>query len=167
MLVFLGLSTLAAGLLLMAFTPSQPPPWYNKADLTRQLNSQSTGTAASPQAIAIPEDTNKGLTGIGWLLLVMIPAGIGGGVLQPSINSMMTKQVSANERGGILGASTSMISAANVIAPLMGGVLFQSNSGMPFIVWGIIMGVLFLLARLFLKPEPARQQIDRPTREVA
>ncbi len=87
--------------------------------------------------------------------------------MQPSINSMMTKRVRENERGGILGASTSMISAANVIAPLMGGVLFQANSGMPFIVWGITMGVLFLLARLFLKPEPARQQIDRPTREVA
>ncbi len=166
-LIFLGLSTLAAGLLLMAFTPSQPPPWYNKADLTRQLNSQSTGAAVSPQAITIPEDTNKGLSGIGWLLLVMIPAGIGGGILQPSINSMITKRVSANERGGILGASTSMISAANVIAPLMGGVLFQANSGLPFIVWGMIMGVLFLLARLFLKPETARQQIDLPTGEVA
>lgn len=151
----------------MAFTPSQPPPWYNKAELTRQLSSQSSAAAVSPQAITIPEDTNKGLVGIGWLLLVMIPAGIGGGILQPSINSMITKRVGANERGGILGASSSMSSAANVIAPLMGGVLFQANSGLPFIVWGIIMEVLFLLARLFLKPEPACQRIDRSTREVA
>jgi len=166
-LVFIGLSTLAVGLLLMAFTPSQPPPWYNKASLTQQLNAQSGGTTLSPQAITLPEDTNKGLGGIGWLMLVMVPAGIGGGILQPSINSMITKRVDESERGGILGTSSSMYSAANVIAPLMGGVLFQLNSGLPFIVWGLIIAVLFLLARAYLKPELARQLIDHSTQEVA
>ena len=30
-LIFLGLATLAIGLMLTTFTPSQPPPWYDKA----------------------------------------------------------------------------------------------------------------------------------------
>ena len=150
-LIFLGLITLSVGLLLTAFTPSQPPPWYNKAEITQQLTSQTTST--STIAIPLPEDVNKGLAGIGWLMLMMVPAGIGGGVLQPSINSMITKRVGANERGGILGISASLISAANIIAPLMGGVLFQVNGGLPFIVWGVMMAILLIIAWVFLKPE--------------
>lgn len=162
-LIFLGLSTLAVGLLLIAFTPSQPPPWYDKAEITRELTSQNATSigSASTLAIAIPDDSNKGLAGIGWVLLIMVPAGIGGGVLQPSINSMITKKVSANERGGILGVSAALISGANVIAPLMGGVLFQMNSGLPFITWSLIMAILFAVAWVFLKPVP--EVISTPT----
>ncbi|MEP7288513.1 MAG: MFS transporter [Chloroflexota bacterium] len=154
-MVFLGLATLAVGLMLIAFTPSQPPPWYDKAEITKELTTQTLGTVTSTHALAItlPDDVNKGLAGIGWLLVVMVPAGIGGGVLQPSINSMITKKVSANERGGILGISAALISAANVFAPLMGGVLFQANSGLPFIIWGGLMGLLLAIAWVFLKPD--------------
>ena len=83
----------------------------------------------------------------------MVSVGIGGGVLQPSINSMLTKRVGANERGGILGISAALISGANVLAPLMGGILFQVNSGLPFFVWGTILAILFGLAWTLLKPE--------------
>lgn len=168
-LIFLGLITLSIGLLLIAFTPSQPPPWYDKAEITQQLTSQSSGTASSTSSLAItlPEDVNKGLAGIGWLLLMMVPAGIGGGVLQPSINSMITKLVSSNERGSILGISASLISAANILAPLMGGVLFQVNSGLPFIVWGGMMAILLAIAWVFLKPEQVQIPQENQTREIA
>lgn len=157
-LIFAGLATLAIGLVLIAFTPAQPPPWYDKAEITRELTTQTTGsaTAAHGLAIALPDDVNKGLAGIGWLLVVMVPAGIGGGVLQPSINSMITKRVAAGERGGILGVSAALLSGANVIAPLMGGVLFAVNGGLPFIVWGAIMAALLVIAWLFLKPGTAQ-----------
>jgi MFS family permease len=69
---------------------------------------------------------------------------------------MLTKRVSANERGGILGISAALISGANALAPLMGGILFQVNSGLPFIVWGAIMAVLFGLAWTLLKPETSQ-----------
>lgn len=167
-LVFLGLITLSVGLLLMAFTPSQPPPWYSKAEITQQLTSQSseTGSSTSTLAIPLPEDVNKGLAGIGWLLLMMVPAGIGGGVLQPSINSMITKRVGSNERGGILGISASLLSAANIIAPLMGGVLFQVSSGLPFIVWGVMMAILLIIAWIFLKPEQVQIPQENRTGEI-
>jgi DHA1 family tetracycline resistance protein-like MFS transporter len=154
-LIFLGLATLAIGLFLTTFTPSQPPPWYDKAQITKELTTQTTGTTTLTDTLAIglPDDVNKGLWGIGWLLVVMVPAGIGGGVLQPSINSMLTKRVGANERGGILGISAALISGANAVAPVMGGILFQVNSGLPFIVWGAILAILFGLAWTLLKPE--------------
>jgi DHA1 family tetracycline resistance protein-like MFS transporter len=97
---------------------------------------------------------------------MMVPAGIGGGVLQPSINSMITKRVSSDERGGILGVSASLISAANIIAPLMGGVLFQVNGGLPFIVWGAMMALLLLVAWVYLKPEPTHNPQENQFRET-
>ena len=158
-LIYLGLGTLAIGLALMAFTPSQPPPWYDRAEVARQLTSESISHAAelpgrsSALAIAIPDDVNKGLAGIGWLLVMMVPASIGGGVLQPSINSMITKRVGADERGGVLGLSAAVVSGGTALAPLIGGVLFQANSSLPFIFYGILMAVLLVIAWLFIKPE--------------
>jgi DHA1 family tetracycline resistance protein-like MFS transporter len=165
-LILLGLATLAIGLILTTFTPSQPPPWYDKAQITRELTTQTTGTTTLTHTLAItlPDDLNKGLSGIGWLLVMMVPAGIGGGVLQPSINSMLTKRAGTNERGGILGISAALISGANALAPLMGGILFQVNSGLPFIVWGAIMAILFGLAWMLLKPETSQ---DGGVRQVA
>jgi DHA1 family tetracycline resistance protein-like MFS transporter len=155
-LILGGLAFMAIGLLLIAVTPSQPPPWYNKAEIVQQLTTQNTGSATGPVtlAIAVPDDINKGLAGIGWLLVMMVPTGIGSGILQPSINSMITKKVTANERGGILGISAAVISVANVIAPLMGATLFGISSGLPFVVWGVIMGVLLVIALVLLKPIP-------------
>jgi DHA1 family tetracycline resistance protein-like MFS transporter len=167
-LILLGLVTLSVGLLFTAFTPSQPPPWYNKAEIAQQLTSQSAGSMASTNTLAItlPQDVNKGLAGLGWLMVMMIPAGIGSGVLQPSINSMITKRVDADERGGILGISASLISAANIIAPLMGGVLFQVNGGLPFIVWGVMLAILFVIAWMFLKPEQEKILRENRIREI-
>jgi DHA1 family tetracycline resistance protein-like MFS transporter len=154
-LAMLGLAALAAGLVLTAVTPAQPPPWYDQAQITQELTTQTSGSGASTHtlAIALPPDENKGLAGIGWLLVVMVPAGIGGGVLQPSLNSLIIKRVAANERGGTLGLSAAGISAANVVAPLMGGVLFQANGALPFIVWGALMGALLVVAWALLKAD--------------
>ncbi len=153
-LILIGLATLAIGLGLMTFTPTQPPPWYNKTELTQELTTQQSATSPVELEIELPDDVSKGLAGIGWLLVMMVPAGIGGGMLQPSINSMITKRVKASERGGIMGISAAVISGANVIAPLMGGVLFQVNTGLPFIVWGVIMAAL-LAAAYWALPQPA------------
>lgn len=154
-LIYLGLATLAVGLTLMAFTPNQPPPWYNKAEITRELTAQAVTGSNQSLAIALPDDSNLGFWGLGWLLVTMVPAGIGGGILQPSINSLITKRVGANERGGVLGLSAALVSGANVLAPLMGGWLFQRSGILPFVVWGLIMAALLLAAWQWLKPDPA------------
>ncbi|MCA9937443.1 MAG: MFS transporter, partial [Anaerolineales bacterium] len=77
----------------------------------------------------------------------MIPAGIGGGILQPAINSLITKRVTQRETGGILGISSAFLSAANALAPLIGGAIFQAmGATAPFIFWGLLMAVLLALA---------------------
>jgi DHA1 family tetracycline resistance protein-like MFS transporter len=164
-LIYSGLALLAVGLFLTAFTPSQAVPWYSKASVEKSLNSSevSSSVTVDRHALALPEETNKSWAGIVWLLIAMIPTAIGGGILQPSINSLLTKRVADNERGGMLGISSSFLSAANVIAPIMGGALFLAGNKVPFLVWSAIMGVLFLAALSLIKPGQKRN----PARSLA
>ena len=67
----------------------------------------------------------------------MVPAAIGGGVLQPSVNSLITKRIDLLEVGGMLGISAALLSAANAIAPLIGGLIFQAiGPAAPFLIGG-------------------------------
>jgi MFS family permease len=163
-LIYLGLATLTIGLALIAFTPYQPAPWYNRAAIEKELTSRTLpGETPPTQNIAIPlppANSGTGVLGLGWLMLAMVPVAIGGGVLQPSINSLLTKRVAADERGGILGISAAFLSAANALAPVIGGALFQLGGGsLPFIVWAVLLGLLIVLAWMLIKPEqhPARE----------
>ena len=164
-LIYLGLATLTLGLALTALTPRQPPPWYNTAAVTQELTATDAGTRRLPGEtpptynlpIALPSDANKGWLGLGWLLLAMIPASIGGGVLQPAINSLITKRVADNERGGILGISAAFLSGANALAPLLGGVVFQwGGASAPFWLWAAIMGLLLIASLQVIEPDRVR-----------
>jgi MFS transporter, DHA1 family, tetracycline resistance protein len=158
-LVYLGLATLALGLALTALTPAQPVPWYSKAAVTAELtarHSQPAHTnvyATGTVPIALPDDTHTGWLGLTWILVAMIPAAIGGGVLQPSLNSLMTKRIQPHEIGGTLGISAAFLSGANALAPLIGGALFQAfGSTAPFLTGGLVLGVLLLLAWQLIRP---------------
>ncbi len=157
-LIYLGLAALAVGLTLVAVTPHQPVPWYSKAALTQELASSGDfRTHENPTThnlhIGIPDDGHNGWLGLGWILLAMVPASIGGGVLQPSINSLITKRVKKDEVGGILGISASFLSGANAVAPLLGGVIFQAmGASWPFLFGGLLMGVLWVGALMVIKP---------------
>jgi MFS family permease len=84
----------------------------------------------------------------------MIPASIGGGVLQPSINSLITKQVTRIEVGGMLGISAAFLSGANAVAPLLGGAIFQAwGSSAPFLLGGLLMAALLLISLRAIRPE--------------
>jgi MFS family permease len=88
-------------------------------------------------------------------MVAMIPASIGGGILSPSINSLITKRVGGHEVGGTLGVSSALVSAANAVTPILGGSLFKFlGSTAPFLIGGILLGVLFLLARQKIDPPP-------------
>jgi DHA1 family tetracycline resistance protein-like MFS transporter len=157
-LVYLGLSTLALGLTLVALTPKEPVPWYEPDALREELGeSGDFRTLETPPtqslAVEIPESSGESLYGLGWILLAMVPTAIGGGLMQPSINSLITKRVVASDIGGVLGISSALYSAANAIAPLLGGALFQFlGSTAPFLIFGFIMFVLlFVMLRVFRK----------------
>ncbi|MBL8161868.1 MAG: MFS transporter [Anaerolineae bacterium] len=142
-LVLAGLLLLGVSLMLIAVTPEQPVPWYSRAALVEELSASTTSTVA----VALPSDANTGWLGLGWLLLMMIPASIGGAILSPSINSLITKRAAPQETGAILGVSASMVSLANAITPLIGGALFQwLGSTAPFLFGGLVMLALLALS---------------------
>ncbi len=157
-LIYLGLATLAIGLTLIALTPRQPVPWYSKAEIVKELDSTgSFRTHENPStqnlSVNLPADNHNGWAGLGWILLAMVPISIGGGILQPSINSLITKRVKKEDVGGMLGISSSFLSGANAIAPLIGGAIFQAfGASMPFLLAGILMGILWLAATQWIKP---------------
>lgn len=83
----------------------------------------------------------------------MVPASIGGGILRPCLNSLITKRVEANEVGGILGVSAAFLSGANALAPFIGGAIFQAlGSNVLFLIWGTLMGLLLIVAQRRVKP---------------
>jgi DHA1 family tetracycline resistance protein-like MFS transporter len=157
-LIYLGLALLAVGLILTSFTPRQGVPWYSRVELEQELSSSGDfRTHENPTTqnipISIPNDSNTGWWGLGWILAAMVPVAIGGGILQPSINSLITKRVNQGEVGGMLGISSSFLSGANAIAPLIGGAIFQAlGSSWPFLLGGVLMGLLWLAAMQMIKP---------------
>jgi DHA1 family tetracycline resistance protein-like MFS transporter len=157
-LIYAGLATLAIGLTMTAFTPRQPLPSYSQAELTRELQVKDDfRTHENPTTqgleVDIPSDENKGWLGLGWILVAMIPASIGGGILQPAVNSLLSKRVAKDEIGGTLGVSAAFLSGANALAPLLMGILFQSfGSTAPFLFGGMLMLVLLILAVRMITP---------------
>ena len=152
-LILMGLISLGFALVMMAVTPKQPPPFYDRAQLVESLtdveNSAESATALLDKAnIDLPDETNKGWLGIGWLMIAMIPAAIGGSVLRPAISSLITKQVDSHEVGGVLGTTTAFTSMANTLAPLFLGTLFSFfGSTVPFAIGGLILLMLWVVAR--------------------
>lgn len=159
-LVHLGLGALAVGLTMLAFTPRIPMPGYSKGELTAELTAvEEPGTPAinaagsSDLSVDLPDDTNNGWAGIGWILAAMVPISVGGGILHPTINSLITKRVDHGEVGGMLGISASLFSAANAVAPLIGGLIFQTlGPWTPFLLGGLIMAALLGTALKRLRP---------------
>ncbi len=152
-LVMMGLAALSAGLILTALTPQIPVWWYDKAKITAEIAGHATRTINVP----LPNEANKGWLGLVWMLLASVPAAIGGGVLHPAINSLLTKSANPNETGGVLGISASMYSLGNAIAPLFYGSLFQAfGAPVPFILGGALLGALWMVAtRTVTTPQSA------------
>jgi DHA1 family tetracycline resistance protein-like MFS transporter len=160
-LIYLGLAALAVGLVLAATTPARPVPWYSREAVSAELSggrrAESLAVETPPtQDLAVPlpdADAPTGWLGLGWLLAAMIPVSVGSGVLQPSINSLLTKRVGPDEVGGTLGVSAAFLSGSNAFAPVVGGALFEGfGASAPFVVGGVIQSVLFVLALVFVKP---------------
>lgn len=156
-LVLIGLLALGLGLILSSLTPHTPVPWYSRENLEEEL-SAPVGRAvpegevgqvpAAEVRIGLPEEGSNGWLGLAWLMVAIIPIAIGGGVLQPSINSLITRRVAAEEVGGNLGISAAFLSAANATAPVvLGGVFELLGSTAPFLTGGLLALVLWGISR--------------------
>lgn len=152
-LVILGVSALAVGLIGTALTPPVPVPWYDKAKVLESLAGEgAVHISVLSIQVSLPEQAARGWLGIVWLLVASFPAALGGGVLHPAVNSLITKASEKSEVGGMLGISSSFYSAANAIAPLFYGMLFQwLGAPAPFLVGGIILAILWAVAPRVVK----------------
>jgi DHA1 family tetracycline resistance protein-like MFS transporter len=61
-----------------------------------------------------------------WLLVVLTPTSLSGGILNTLLSSTLTKAVAQDEIGGILGLATSVESSTRIIAPILGGALLEN-----------------------------------------
>lgn len=146
---------LTVGLLLVATTPEQPHPFYiernTRFDLQEQIRS-STEVILGDLNVTLPDETQRGLGGIVWFLLAIVPLSIGAGLVRPSLNSMITQRVDSHTYGSVLGVSTGFVSLAQAAAPLLGGTIFQAwGASAPFLLGGLTMGALGLLGVLLLR----------------
>jgi MFS transporter, DHA1 family, tetracycline resistance protein len=156
-LIYLGLGLVAAGMALMAFTPRQPLPGYSRqaaeAEVAGQRNLAGETPPTQSVPVELPAGDKTGLLGIGWLLVSMLPVSVGSAVLQPSINSLITKRVNSDEIGGMLGLSAAFLSGANALAPVLGGAAFQRlGAPSPFWLGALLLGTLLVVAWRFLRP---------------
>ncbi len=157
-LIFAGLALLASGIMMTALTPRIPPPSYSQQEMQAELTSgRSLRVQENPTTqnlpVQLPSDENTGWLGVAWILVAMIPTAIGGGMLQPAINSLITKRIDPGEIGGMLGISVALLSAANAIAPLVWGLIFGTlGPSWPFILGGLVLLVLLLISVRMLKP---------------
>ena len=147
-LVILGVSALAIGLIGTSLTPQVPVPWYDRAHVLQSLAGQGAIQVSTESIkVTLPDQAGRGWLGIAWLLVASFPAALGGGVLHPAVNSLITKAADARELGAMLGVSAGFYSAANAIAPLFYGSLFQwLGAPVPFFLGGLILLVLWILA---------------------
>jgi len=91
-----------------------------------------------------------GLLGVGllepWgaLFGTLMLTAFGGGVVNPSLQSLYTRTVSAEERGGVLGLSASVDAFSRIVAPVWGGwVLGAAGAAWPALSGSLLMlGVL-------------------------
>lgn len=161
-LIIAGTAVLSLGLIGMSFTPAQPVPWYSRDALIEELQQQSfvegTDVTTLEQIELLPPEENKGPWGLIYLLAMMTPIAAGIGMLQPSINSLITQSVSAMEVGGVLGLSAAFLSMANVLGPLWGGAVFGLMAPYaPFMIGGIAVFALVFLA-YFRVQQPQRDE---------
>jgi DHA1 family tetracycline resistance protein-like MFS transporter len=156
-LVVLGIASLAIGLIGTALTPRVAVPWYDHIRVLERLAGE--GAVSVPlQSIQIqlPDQAARGWQGIVWLLVASLPAALGGAVLHPAVNSLITKSSDPGDVGGMLGISAAFYSAANAIAPIFYGLLFQwFGAPVPFMAGGLILLLLWLFVPRFLPKQSA------------
>lgn len=146
-LVIAGFGLLAVGLFLIASTPEQVVPWYSKVEISAELQQQAAATGELSQVALLPDEGNSGYFGLAVLLFAMIPVAFGTGMLQPSINSLLTQRTDATKVGAILGLSSAFLSLGNIFGPLWGGVAFDYIApAAPFVIGGIVVALLVPLA---------------------
>jgi DHA1 family tetracycline resistance protein-like MFS transporter len=79
------------------------------------------------------------------LLLCAVLYAVGMGLFNPSITSLLSKNVSESDQGGTLGLNQSMSSLGRFLGPAVAGVLFERQVNLPFYSSAALIGLSFFL----------------------
>jgi predicted MFS family arabinose efflux permease len=80
---------------------------------------------------------------VAFLLVVLAPLALAGGLINVVTNSALTKSVYPQEVGGTLGLSAALDSLSRVVTPILGGFLIDAiGPGAPGILGALIMACL-------------------------
>jgi MFS transporter, DHA1 family, tetracycline resistance protein len=165
-LALFALAMLALGLLILAATPQQPHPLYLRQVALNDLAGHApdaTESVIGRIQVPLPSDDGRGILGVLWLFVGVVPVAVGAGLIRPALNTLLTKQV-GGEYGSVLGASSATVSAANAAAPLLAGLAFQSyGPTAPFWIGGAAMLGVLLLAHVVLRSHVLHPSPDSAT----
>lgn len=98
-----------------------------------------------------------------FLLVIMAPTAVAGGLLNTILTSTLTKAVEPQEVGGIIGVSTSIESLTRVIAPILGGYLLVAyGAWAPGLFGAILLGGLsvYVWNRIYDHPIMAGMRVE-------
>ena len=98
-----------------------------------------------------------------FLLVIMAPTAVAGGLLNTILTSTLTKAVEPQEVGGIIGVSTSIESLTRVIAPILGGYLLVAYGACaPGLFGAILLGGLsvYVWNRIYDHPIMAGMRVE-------
>ena len=105
------------------------------------------GLIAVPLSIRVP-----------MVLVAMAFLAIGMGLLNPSINGLLSLHAAADEQGGILGVGQSASSLARIVGPAVAGQFFDMlGRNAPYYLSAALMACVVLLALRSPRARPARQ----------
>ena len=90
-----------------------------------------------------------------WLLVILTPTALSGGILNTLLSSTLTKAVDPQEIGGILGLAASIESSTRIIAPILGGALLERvGAWSPGAFGAVIMAgvTIYVFSKIFNHP---------------
>ncbi len=86
-----------------------------------------------------------GLASHGWMALALIPLLCIGGIEQPALQALLTRQAPADRQGELQGALASLASLAGIVAPVGVAAFYAATATtLPGLTW-VMAGALYLL----------------------
>nr|WP_254151037.1 MFS transporter [Candidatus Chloroploca mongolica] len=110
---------------------------------------------------------------VAWMLYPTLALlSIGSGMATPSLTSLISRSVSAQEQGSVLGGTQAMNSLTMIVGPLMAGFLFDTVGPLaPYLTGSVLIGSAAIVLTLVLRPQlvgvPAPQKAPAPLRVEA
>ena len=111
-------------------------------------------------AISLASIPLTGVVGYPWLFVFAILLAIGGGLANPSLQSLLSRSVARDEQGLTMGVSQSLSSLGRVVGPAVAGVLYEIGHNVPFLVGAVLVASALLLWMRVTPPDDAGSDLS-------